>query len=56
MDYTEYFILRDLVARINALPGRLEPMEVKILNAVELALKVFNEKMELEKKVKAILD
>ena len=56
MDYTEYFILRDLVARINALPGRLDPMEVKILNAVELALKVFNEKMELGKKVKAILD
>ena len=56
MDYTEYFILRDLVARINALPGRLDPMEVKILNAVELALKVFDEKMELGKKVKAILD
>ena len=56
MDYTEYFILRDLVARINALPGRLEPMEVKILNAVELALTVFNEKIELGKKVKAILN
>lgn len=56
MDYTEYFVLRDLVARIKALPGRLEPMEVKILNTVEMALKVFDEKTDLKKKVKAILD
>ena len=56
MDFTEYFVLRDLVARINALPGRLEPMEIKILNAVELALKDFDEKIDLGKEVKAMLD
>lgn len=60
MDFTEeYAFYRELLIRINSLPGRLAPVENEVLLAIKQALRVHHpyriKKMNLKKTVRRLL-
>ena len=55
MNFTDYILYRELVARIKCLPGPLEPVENEILAAVSQSLRVLDKEASLEQVVRKML-